>query len=96
MKGGLDMDDELKLIESINRLNKTMALLVVKGEEREQQVKILFRLGFSQGEIAEIIGINQSNVSRALSNKNKPKGNETITEESSSQIGSTETGSLSK
>ena len=39
-----DNVSEKELIEVINRLNKTVAMLAIKGQERDQQIKTLRKI----------------------------------------------------
>lgn len=65
----------MSVAESVKRLNAIIRLLIegTRGEElkRKDQFLILDSLGFSSGEIEDILGVPSKDVSSALKKLNK-------------------------
>lgn len=58
--------DEITLNRQLERLGKMLALLLVKGESQTQKIRTLSTAGFSNAEIAELLGITANAVSVSL------------------------------
>lgn len=54
-----------------HRIANLLALLVVDGKPRAEQVQLLARAGFGSGEMARILGMNPSTVRVTLSRLRK-------------------------
>lgn len=52
--------------QSLKKLTKLLALLVVKGESQPEKVKLLSGAGFSNTEIASLLGVTSNSVNVAL------------------------------
>lgn len=52
--------------ENLRLLTRLFALLVVKGETQPDKIKLLSGAGFSNTEIAELLGISANSVNVAL------------------------------
>jgi DNA-binding MarR family transcriptional regulator len=51
---------------SLDRLSRVAVLRLIDGRDRPEQAWLLDALGFKQGEIAELLNITQSGVSKAI------------------------------
>jgi DNA-directed RNA polymerase specialized sigma24 family protein len=55
------------LAASLDRLSRAVIVQLIAGRERPEQAWMLDFVGLKQGEIAELLQISQSGVSRAIS-----------------------------
>ena len=70
MPGADDSNDTSKQLEKLTRL---LALLVVKGESQGEKIKVLAGAGFTNTEIAQLLGLTANAVNVALHRLRKNK-----------------------
>lgn len=63
-------DDVLEKLDHVSRL---LALLVTKGESKQDSVEMLDGIGFKSTEIAHLLGLKPNVVTATLSNIKKKK-----------------------
>lgn len=59
--------------EHLEKLTRLIALLVVKGESQSEKIKALSGAGFSNSEIADLLGISANAVNVAMHRLRKRK-----------------------
>jgi DNA-binding NarL/FixJ family response regulator len=59
-------DDEITLNRQLERLGRMLALLLVKGEPQPQKIRTLSAAGFTNAQIAELLGITANAVTVSL------------------------------
>lgn len=59
--------------EGIERLTNLAALLLVKGEPKPEQIRILAAAGFGNSEIAALLGLTSNSVNVALHRSRKKR-----------------------
>ena len=65
-----------EILVKLNHVSKLLALLVTKGESKQDSVEMLDGIGFKATEIADLLGLKPNVVTATLSNiKKKQKVN---------------------
>jgi DNA-binding CsgD family transcriptional regulator len=58
--------DESLLANQLRRANNLLALLLVKGESQPEKIRVLSAAGYSNTEIADLLGVTANVVNVAL------------------------------
>jgi transcriptional regulator len=69
------MPDNERMLHALERMNKLLALVVVKGVENKEAVLTLVRAGYTQAEVASLLEMGDSAVHMIVSRHKakKPK-----------------------